>query len=455
VFYSRISLWGGLLFLFFVGVSLGRFNLIFGPTPLNSLRMLQGAFILLSFVTVIKTNEIRKFKGKTDFGIPAPVLLGVVTYLITILIHFAIQYGEVLNQKDFRSWVIMVLIAPLGFLTANILYKRHDQVRQFLWVCLVIGVIQAGLAIIQMITPISFDELTRKIDPINGYTFNYYLLANRVYGIWTHPPEFGGLMATLLPDGIYLIWNTKGIKKIFSGVGVFIMILALLASGSIAPILTGFSLSILCFFAFSRGNIIKKTIIGIFLILMVFGIIYLMAQLTDTPIQNLPFLNRIIDPWGSLGIGGSGEARLIMYKEAISLWQRNPFWGVGFAQFLLVQTSPLALTAHSVYMEALAETGIVGVSGLLLLLISLFWQNIQLWRWKIPSSEKKLYLPVTLMFITILVVSLVDFTFNKWNFQLIFWVGQGIIAKRVFSQHFGSGSNTNPGAGGLSPLNRL
>lgn len=61
----------------------------------------------------------------------------------------------------------------------------------------------------------------------------------------------------------------------------------------------------------------------------------------------------------NIEIGSSYNGRLLLYKRALDLWLANPFFGVGYNQYVVV--SGTEVYTHSTYAEILACTGIFGV----------------------------------------------------------------------------------------------
>jgi len=199
------------------------------------------------------------------------------------------------------------------------------------------------------------------------------------------------------------------------------------------PITVGLFFGFLLVILKSRVSIFQKiaSLLGILLVLVT--AVFALSFIFDVSLKEMPFIDRLFrSNQGVFGANGSLYSRMIMYREAIRLWQNNPLWGVGVGQFRTIQRSIYDLTAHSVYLQALAETGTIGTTGLLILIISLSQMNIQAWH-KMNASERNLYIPIILLSFILLTVSIVDYSFNVWNFQLLFWFSQGIIARKYKS----------------------
>jgi O-antigen ligase len=118
-----------------------------------------------------------------------------------------------------------------------------------------------------------------------------------------------------------------------------------------------------------RSRFVKFAFVAALLILVCVGAIYAneIAGLTST----LLFLN---DPNRGLGSGFTG--RMDAWQEAYQLFLKNPILGIGFRTHeRYITTLP---SAHNGYVSVLAETGILGVSSILLLIGFCSWRVLKM-----------------------------------------------------------------------------
>jgi O-antigen ligase len=433
LFTGLISIWMLSLIFIGVGISLGRFYIVFGPNPLNSARIQQAGLIALAFLAIYFNLSHLRSGTMRSLAIPKFTAFGIIAYLLIHVVGAMIHWGDVPDWGNFRPQIEVIFFAPFTFLIAFLLFKKDEHAIQFLWTCLIIGAFQAGLAFVQILFPGNFFVLTQKISPTEALSLNYFLTYNRVNGIWEHAPALGALMAMIIPTGVYLVGNSQGFKKGLAVVGLSAILITLLATAAIMPITVGLFFGFLLVILKSRVSIFQKiaSLLGILLVLVT--AVFALSFIFDVSLKEMPFIDRLFrSNQGVFGANGSLYSRMIMYREAIRLWQNNPLWGVGVGQFRTIQRSIYDLTAHSVYLQALAETGTIGTTGLLILIISLSQMNIQAWH-KMNASERNLYIPIILLSFILLTVSIVDYSFNVWNFQLLFWFSQGIIARKYKS----------------------
>jgi O-antigen ligase len=429
---EKSPLWNwGLLFIG-TGVSLGRLYIVFGPPPFNSSRLQHIGIAVLFLLALIKILlDINKGYKKTIFPVKI-VIMGIAIYYFSYIANAINHFTDIVNFTYFRSSLETFFFTSLTFFIAYWTFNSEKQARQFLGFLFLLGVFEAFLAFLQIIIPDKFFDFMLYLSPTSTQV-DIFLLQMRAYGIWTHPPEFGGFIAVIIPIGIYFTKNTFDYKKIAFTLGLLILILALLSSGSITPILIGTIFGAFSTLFLARKGLIPRLFNLLIGIILVIGMLIILTLIFQLPVYEIPVVNRILFSSSKGSLDSSLMSRIIVYEEAFRLWLNNPFWGIGIGQFRWVQTSSLDLTAHSVYLQTLAEEGVVGVIGLFSLLFSLACINVVSWK-KMKASEKKIYLPIIFIAIIILAVSVFDFTFNKWNFRLLFWYSQGILIKKYTIQ---------------------
>ena len=110
---------------------------------------------------------------------------------------------------------------------------------------------------------------------------------------------------------------------------------------------------------------------SVYLLLAFFGSLALCAVLTlsgfhvlDSIGHTLDSLFMIDDKYRGIGSGGSGRDDL--WAAAISLWEAEPIFGVGFKGHTLLM--PEQLPAHNAYIAMLADMGIVGLASYFLMM---------------------------------------------------------------------------------------
>jgi O-antigen ligase len=94
-------------------------------------------------------------------------------------------------------------------------------------------------------------------------------------------------------------------------------------------------------------------------------------------------------------LGGSFEQRLRHWEEARRLYATSPVWGVGFSEFGV--RSAYKSETHNVYLTWATETGILGLSGFLLMLTLVFARSANMAKNMDPDSRLAMQLLLGLL----------------------------------------------------------
>jgi O-antigen ligase len=117
----------------------------------------------------------------------------------------------------------------------------------------------------------------------------------------------------------------------------------------------------------------------VLLVMLLAGSVYPL-WLPSTAIDRM---NHTFQEDNETGLDNSSESRIIFYKAGLRMFAESPIWGHGFDGFRhLVQSSGVTETkraAHSLYIQTLADSGIIGMSSLLFLWFYLFRRGRELW----------------------------------------------------------------------------
>lgn len=119
--------------------------------------------------------------------------------------------------------------------------------------------------------------------------------------------------------------------------------------------------------------------------------------------------------------GDSGIGRLNMFQQALDAWKTAPIFGIGLGNFgPHVASYPLNtpvktgwLIVNNEYLELLAETGVVGISTVFLLLAVIFARSVVAYR-----AAKDEYLKAVLVGLTAALIAV----FTQYNFFSTFYI---------------------------------
>lgn len=289
-------------------------------------------------------------------------------------------------------------IAAIIFIFVNIYFSQRPQIAIYKWIkvieylCLAWYIVRSRVTIATVFLPISiavafssllailqfifqhslggifwlFGERTLSLDTPGVARFTVCLpseyscrLVLRPYATFSHPNVLGGFIAMTLP---YLIYGSLHKKANYLS---FIIVIVVALTG--------------LFVTFSRSAWFAGLLIG--------GAAYYMVW---KKIIIGSFVNRVIRHLGPLLFICFFVITLVLFfpsvtdesvvirqelqQASIVIWQRSPITGVGLGNFLVTLPNVFSVRAgnflqpvHNIYMLWLAETGLMGVFGIMLI----------------------------------------------------------------------------------------
>jgi len=116
--------------------------------------------------------------------------------------------------------------------------------------------------------------------------------------------------------------------------------------------------------------------------------------------------------------------RKALWDKALWYFKEEPILGIGFDTFRHRE----GMITHSLFLNILAEQGLVGMTIFLIFILAILWQSYKLFR----RSRSKLGQGIGLGFFTCVILHLVGTlggdTSLYYNFMAIFWLFLGIVA---------------------------
>jgi O-antigen ligase len=289
--------------------------------------------------------------------------------------------------------------------------KTKERSYTFLKVWNVISIIFSILCIVGVI--LYYMGITTTL------TFGY-----RAIGTFEDPNLAAAFLIISL--GFGLVYNNlRQSKKKGLPLNLFIILFALLLTSSRGGVLglgVGFCLALLV-------NLTNKGIKQIIKV-VIFVMVIIMTILLINYIYPLEFVTTALNRISNVGSQESGtNLRLLLWKTAFTLWQNNPFLGVGLGQYLpnasLINSSIVNIP-HNTYLSFLAETGIVGFISFFSLPFYLFYKLFKL--------VKKGDTISIFLFVSLSGILVQAFTINLENFRclwifyafILYWVHEGV-----------------------------
>lgn len=326
----------------------GMIRGIFG-IPINFNILLLGITTIFLVIKVYQNpNILKKLLTPT-------VLIYSIFVLLTSLSIFYTQNQELFNLKTIK---LIVYTTP-AFIYPLILFDSKESLTRFLQT---IGVISILVSLLLL------PEILLRNSSVDHLTLNdaSYLHIGRTLSV-----GFVVLFTLFLNEK-----NSK-IHNFILTISVIIVAFSLLSSGSRMPILsTIVTFSLLIIYLLIDGKIIlfkpKNYLFPIIsgIVLSLVFILGLWKGYFNTTIYRFSVLIE--------NGGASALTRLEHYNSAISMWLNKPILGYGFASYGDLYFNGKHAYPHNLFLEILAELGLVGFILLILLFILLFIEIVKL-----------------------------------------------------------------------------
>ncbi len=330
-------------------------------------------FAIVSCLLVSARTVLYKLSNRSI--VEQPALACLLLLLISVgLSH--LSHGFIWGART--SIVECSKVAVLYLLILGLVNTPYRLIKFVQWLTMSITVV-AVLALLDRfkIIPVAALESIRDrgvVDVVSDTTV--YVERIRGTGIFQDPNDFGLILVTgLVLSTSFLLRPHAGWLRHFWLVPCCILIVSISLTHS-----RGALLSLAC--AVPAAVTYRRSI--------AIGIISLIAL----PVVALAFSARMTDI--DAMIEGTGQSRIQIWSETISVWKQNPVFGLG--EGLLVEE--LGVVTHNSFLQCFAELGFLGgfafVSCFLL-------SGMGLWRvrqWKVTATPRNNISPHSLAFVT-------------------------------------------------------
>ncbi|MCK5028114.1 MAG: O-antigen ligase family protein [Bacteroidales bacterium] len=289
-------------------------------------------FTLISFIIFIK-----KYK---DFS---PAFLRII--FIALLLYIYLIISSLYGNKEYgfiKSYYGLLLPFTIAVFFECVKWKE-EEVLSFLTVSIFI------ISIIGILFKLKHGFYSRPV--------NFGLFGSITFGWMTGIGFFSALFS-----------KKNNFFRIFF---IVFFLFMLLWSGSKGPFLG----VVLIFLVYLGRNYIKKANLKILLLFLFFIVLLYCIYLLD--IRQLRFISKLIEnPIGYLSGEGSGSigVRIDLSSIAFKSFIDSPIIGNGFGSFIENSTY-LHKYPHNVYLELLSETGILGLSAIIVIIVLLSKRN--------------------------------------------------------------------------------
>lgn len=400
---------------------------IFGGIRIQIL-LLLGSILLLLIQGRFRRNMIR---------------LSAIWMLYGFSIFFNLYYKGIHNQST-TLYAIMLLeiLVVLCFLDASL--DTYESSVKFL---VVYGGINAIFVLLHFVLGDTFTSIYYLFLNSDAQTLaENYVHLGHFFGFFYMPADPAGLIAytiVFLLLGYFVLSNRKINKWVYLPI-IVVFFVALILTGKKGVLfcsIAAFSLVMLLIYA-SKNQWLKilRYVVVVSVVLFV-GYIYIIAN-ADNPV-----IARLNVFFTNLSTGERYDSyRSVLYEYALSQWQNNKFFGIGWRQFSRLTVTEYGMASrHEVnrdYLQLLCETGLVGITLILIpLMVTLRRMIYVLRRMTRTEGLRKQYRIIALAgFIQLFFVlyAFIEIPFYDYTFFAVYILSCAII-NRAYIECRGSG----------------
>jgi len=392
-------------------------------------------------ITVVRVFELLLFSfsllcllfGRHDQQKFVKSFTGIDLFWFAAIIYIIISMFYV-NADRYDYFIYIAVFIFLFFAKTDI----NDFSKAFLFIKYG-AVFYAAGTLVQFIIPEQFNNFILMLVP----KYSLDLLASRVAA--NYYPGFGFNQLAIAPNYISIglgltlaFWDANHTRVIKSSILLIVLFAALFIAGNRSFFLWTIVAFYLTYIASSSGHeairrAIKASVAVLGLAVIAFMINYFFAEMPLFARLQL-LLSEVIyrDVNGSLAI------RLSLYQDAWSVFLNNPWFGIGWDQFMLIHDS--GFRVHNIILQILAETGIVGFLLIMPAIIYSYIITYKAMRYSIgrvgtTSSFWTKALSLSFYYQTVfLLSSLSDTIFYRTPFLLMYFLTLAIVNSYIYLQ---------------------
>ena len=422
------------------------FNLI--PLLILLFFILISIIVLLAFRSPIIAIHILLFSILIDAVIPfkdiskGPTILIEEALFFLFLALFSIKFLFDLNDKIKIPFLVILWIPflvwslPVGLLVAiekfRVLVFWKNYFVGFFTFTLVYYAIKNNVHLKSIIIALIFwgfvlalIELKVLFD-LGGFTsgiIGLYFRKNLLAVTWGRSNYLASFFVIIIPITIGYLFYIKSRKlKIFISTALVLMAFAMILTLSRGGILA----LLISLFLFSLRAFNAKTLIPFLSITAILIIVIIVNPLTQVIIQSI----------SNLETSNSVYSRINFYADTWNAFLKNPISGVGFGNLSLYSTFILAKeassSAHNIVLGMLGEVGIIGAVFFFSIIGVMIVKVYKDFKSEEEESLKLLRWSFFVSIIGALIHSLVEPTFEGFQFSIMFWTVIGV----TFNLHY-------------------
>jgi len=336
---------------------------------------------VVAFLIVVIVIRIIVFNETPSLWVQNSFIIGVYLFFLTISVVTA---GEMA-----RAFTEFIDIAKNLVIVSIILYliNQPTSLKSAIWAVIFAGILMSSISVYQNLTQ-TYDN---NYWGFGGWEFSGYVGRPRMTGPYQTPNPYAQVLVVIFILALDRLWHeTRLVLRLWASIGVLLCALALIYTDSRG----GFAnlvFTTFVFFLFNRPKLLSLTIT---LFMYIFLIRFLPSNYTDR-ILTLTEINLFQDPSAPI-VDESFRGRT---SENIVAWQMfldHPAFGVGlnnygmhyqeYSRELGIDPRRETRDPASLYLQLLADQGLVGTAAFILFFISVFVRLFKAYRWLVITK---------------------------------------------------------------------
>ena len=283
----------------------------------------------------------------------------------------------------------------------------RQRIRKVLWALLFSTLVTAMFAFYQQIIG-GYSSLWLYLNPQEDYSFPW---SGRSSSFMGHPNSLASYLNLVLPFALACYVLGQGKWKKLGGWTFGLGFVALLTSQSVGGLAAFVAILVLAIICFARSR--KKRLALLAGLCALVCLSYLLR-----PILNPSHTEEIV--------GSDAITRLMLWSTAWDEFVHAPVFGVGWGNFAApyggnIPLAPGLLEVHNIYLQLLAETGLVGFVAFFTLVVKSWRQALHQFRSSLDFLDMALAFGVLGALLSVLVHGFIDIPFFAQSGTLL-WV---------------------------------
>jgi len=365
-----------------MSVSIAQFNILSFPSAFGILLLALGGFYM-----VLRKIDFWKYPLVKPFGF----------FFLGCLL--SLPFSEDLTPSIIEITELLSFVV-LFILVVNVLRSERD-IKRMVKVLVLSSLLPLSVGLIQIFTNFS----------LSAFTFEPSF---RVNATLTHPNAYAFYLVVItVLSASLLLQERSQAKRLF-----LYSLIALLLFSLIFTYTRGAWIGLVM--AIFAMGVFKKRRLLIFAPLVLYGVI-LIFPLVSERFESI--LNPDLFRYDSLAW------RLRLWGASIPHFLSHPVFGAGLGtfQFIAFQVDNWFAAAHNDYLRLLVETGLVGLSGYVILMLSLVKTSIKAHKIAKDPLQEYIASGFLCLLIAYAAMSIGDNLFNHGGIQWYFWACAGVV----------------------------